>query len=184
MIAVAEKPSTITPPFGYPIVAQERAWAPWEDSSWLRLRPEPELVRTARNHVLEALAQHAVEDVNEDVRLIVSELVTNAMRAAHRYAAVRGLEWAWYERPVSLRVICRPFWVHLIVTDPDPVVPAPVMADLMDVSGRGLSIVDSVAALQWWVPGDHGKACHVVVTRDQVTLKPDEAEMLMKRVIL
>lgn len=181
MIDVADKPSTVTPPTGTPVMPQERTRA---DSPWLRLSPDPELVRSARDHVLEVLAENGIKGVADNVRLIVSELVTNAMRAAQRYASARGTAWASYERPVSLRVICRPLWVHLIVTDPDPVTPAPVPADLLDESGRGLSIVDSVATLQWWVTGDHGKACHVVVTREQVTLKPEEAEMLRERVIL
>ncbi|MGI5233771.1 ATP-binding protein [Actinoallomurus sp. CA-142502] len=141
-------------------------------------------MRTARNHVLEVLAEHSVDDIAEDVQLIVSELVTNAMRAAQRFAVNRGVGWAWYERPVALRVIYRPAWVHLIVVDPDPVVPDPAPADLLEENGRGLSIVDSVAALHWWMPGDHGKACHVVVTREQTPLKPEEADMLRRRVIL
>ncbi|GLY86010.1 ATP-binding protein [Actinoallomurus iriomotensis] len=181
MIDVADKPSTVTPSTGTPVMSQEGTRA---DSPWLRLSPDPEVVRLARDHVLEVLAENDVEGIAEDIRLIVSELVTNAMRAAQRYASAGGTAWASYERPVSLRVICRPLWVHLIVTDPDPVTPASAPADLLDESGRGLSIVDSIAALQWWVKGDHGKACHVVVTHEQVTLKPEEAEMLRERVIL
>jgi anti-sigma regulatory factor (Ser/Thr protein kinase) len=182
MIAVADKPSTVTPPSERPVMVP--AWTLWKDSSWLRLSPDPQLVRQARDHVLEVLAEHGVDGIAEDVRLIVSELVTNAMRAAQRYAAARNTAWAPYDRPVSLRVICRPSWVHLIVIDPDPAVPESVQADLLDESGRGLSIVDSYAALRWWVKGDHGKACHIVVTRDRRTLNSDEAEMLVRRVIL
>ena len=44
----------------------------------LRLAPEPEVVATAR-HTLDRLADHLPPEKLEDVRLVVSELVTNSI---------------------------------------------------------------------------------------------------------
>jgi anti-sigma regulatory factor (Ser/Thr protein kinase) len=186
VIAVADEPSTttVTTPQGHLVMTQQQPRIPHVEPPWWRLPADPEYVRVARDYAAVTLSRKDVEDIADDVRLVVSEIVTNAMRAAQRYARVRGAEWAAYERPVSVRVICRPHWAHIIVTDPDPAKPEPEPADCLADSGRGLSIVESVAALMWFVTGDHGKACHVVVTRSGVELTPDEAEMLTKRVIL
>jgi anti-sigma regulatory factor (Ser/Thr protein kinase) len=148
---------------------------------------EPALVGDAREHALAVVAGAGIQDdgVIEDVRLVVSEVVTNAMRAAERYAASRGRPWAPYETPVSLRVECRPGWIHLLVTDPDPAMPHPAPRDLMDeTGGRGLTIVDAVGDLSWVSRGSYGKTFHVVIARFGTRITPDEAERLRTRVIL
>jgi hypothetical protein len=86
-------------------------------------------------------------------------------------------QWA---RPVSLRVICRQRWAHLMV-DPDPAVPAPKPAGLLDERGRGLGIVEALAALHWFSAGDHGKTAHAVVTRPNVLLSADEVDLRVGR---
>ena len=53
------------------------------------------------------------------------------------------------ERPVALRVECRPTWTHLFVVDPDPEEPDPEPRDLLDESGRGLKIVGATGV--WWM---------------------------------
>lgn len=186
MIAVADEPSTttVTPAHGLSVMRQQQLRTPHVESPGWRLPADPEYVRVARDYALVTLARRGIADVADDVRLVVSEIVTNAMRAAQRYARVRGAEWAAYERPVSVRVVCRPRWVHVIVTDPDPAKPEPEPADLLAAGGRGLSIVESVAALMWFVTGDRGKACHAVVTRSGLELTAEESEMLAKRMIL
>jgi anti-sigma regulatory factor (Ser/Thr protein kinase) len=122
----------------------------------------------------------------EDIRLIVSEATTNAMRAAERYAIeVRRRPWEPHEKPVALRVECRSRWTHLLVIDPDPRPPEPAPRDFLDeFGGRGLAIIESVAALMWMVPGKYGKTFHVVVTHPGVELTPDEKGALMQRVIM
>jgi anti-sigma regulatory factor (Ser/Thr protein kinase) len=156
---------------------------------WLRMSVNPTLVRAARDHARLVLAEEGIADegLAEEVRLIVSEVVTNAMRAAERYARERGYRWPWYERPVALRVVCRRRWVHILVIDPDPTEPdlPPELHELLDeVGGRGLGIVDHVAALRWFRPNDYGQTAHIVVARPGVTLTPTDVDMLKRRAIL
>jgi anti-sigma regulatory factor (Ser/Thr protein kinase) len=151
---------------------------------WRRLRADRTLVRDAREYALAVVAGAGIQDdgLIEDVRLVVSEVVTNAMRAAERYAASRGRAWAPYEAPVSLRIECRPSWIHLLVTDPDPEMPDPEPRDLLDeTGGRGLTIVDAVCDLWWVRPGSYGKTFHVVIARPGARITPDEAERLKTR---
>jgi anti-sigma regulatory factor (Ser/Thr protein kinase) len=150
---------------------------------------DPTRVHAARDHACLVMAEEGIVDkgLADDVRLTVSEVVTNAIRAAERYARERDHRWAWYERPVALRVVCRPRWVHILVIDPDPTEPGPPpdLCELFDeLGGRGLGIVDQVAALRWFRPNDYGKTAHVVVTHPGMTLAPTDVDMLKRRVIL
>lgn len=153
---------------------------------WMRMTSGPMMVREARRYAAEVLAQAGIGDQGlvEDVRLVVSELVTNAMRAAERLAVTRGASWASYERPVALRVECRPRWVHLFVVDPDPQMTKPTTRDVLDEGGRGITIVESVGALHWYVPGTYGKTVHAVVTRSGAKLTDREIDQLRQRMIL
>jgi hypothetical protein len=154
------------------------------EARWFRAALAPESVPAARKHAVAALAEHHILDVADAVEVVVSELVTNGLQCAQAYASARGEEWTEHERPVSLRVICRQRWAHILVVDPDPSVPEPKPAGLLDERGRGLGIVEALAALHWFSVGDHGKTAHAVVTRPNVLLSADEVDMLRRRVIL
>jgi hypothetical protein len=109
------------------------------------------------------------------------------MHVMAEYARERGYRWPWYERPVALRVVCRRKWVHILVIDPDPTEPDPPpdLRELLDeVGGRGLGIVDHVAALRWSRLDDYGKTAHIVVARTGVTLTTTDVDMLKRRAIL
>jgi anti-sigma regulatory factor (Ser/Thr protein kinase) len=181
-----EQPRIITPPHGRPVVGQETP-LPRPEQRWLRLPRNPALVHDARDYAVASMAEAGVQEPTlvGDVRLLVSEAITNAMRAAERYARERGRPWESYEYPVGLRVVCRPRWVHLLVTDPDPQVPEPEPRDLLDEEGgRGFTIIQQFAALSWFTPGTYGKTFHVVATRTTVTLTPDDVRQLRQRMIM
>lgn len=181
-----EQPRTVTPPQGNPVVGRETP-PPRPGQRWLRLPPSPALVADARDYAVASMAEIGVQEPTlvGDVRLLVSEAITNAMRAAERFAGERGRPWQPYEYPVGLRVVCRPMWVHLLVIDPDPQVPEPEPRDLLDEEGgRGFTIIEQFAALSWFTPGTYGKTFHVVATRPTVTLTPDEVRQLKQRVIM
>ena len=188
MIGVAEETHSAHRPQGQPWLSERRpAPAPLVDPRWLRLPADPTLVSHARRYAVETLNRAGIGDERlvEDVRLVTSEIVTNAMRVAEKYVNIRGRPWEPYEKPVAIRVECRPAWVHLLVTDPDPELPAPEPRDFLDeFGGRGLTIVDSVAALRWIMPGTYGKTVHVVITRTNLELTADERDKLLRRVIL
>lgn len=110
----------------------------------LRLAPEPEAVLTAR-HALDRLADLLPPAKLEDVRLVVSELVTNSIRHA-------GLS---PNERISLKVEASTESVRGKVCDPGPGFEAPSeprpRPDLR--GGWGLPIVDRVSD-RWGVKRD------------------------------
>lgn len=186
MIAVAEQPCTSSPLRGTSGATRQEPRLRWAPPTWLRLIADPELVRVARDHAATVMAEADVRDQEHlyDVRLTVSEIVTNAMRAAAEYATTRNRPWAKYERPVALRVVPRPAWTHLFVIDPDPQAPDPAHRDFLDeFGGRGLTIVGATGI--WWVTaGTYGKTFHAVVPRPGIGITPEEIEQLKLREIV
>lgn len=85
----------------------------------------------ARHFVCFHLVEHHLLYLVEDVRLVVSELVTNAM--AHAQA------------PLTVTMQRGERCVLLTVKDGSPSAPAMLAADLLDMAGPGLSIVGHVS---------------------------------------
>lgn len=107
------------------------------------LPAEVESIPRARHFVCTLLIDHRLLYLVDDVRLVVSELATNAIRHANTPFAVT-LERA---DPSVL----------LTVTDGSPVPPIRLAADVLDTGGRGLSIVDQVSR-DWGVTPWPGEA--------------------------
>jgi anti-sigma regulatory factor (Ser/Thr protein kinase) len=115
------------------------------------LSPHPSSIADARRHVRYALEDHADADTVDRVELVVSELVTNAVRHGPG-------------EPISLRLIAQPDGgvsgevvdqgdghrqVEVRGQDPGPAVDVQELTE----GGRGLLIVDSLSS-QWGVqPG-------------------------------
>jgi anti-sigma regulatory factor (Ser/Thr protein kinase) len=143
---------------------------------WQPLPGEPaNPVNVARRYAAGLLAEVARVDADhvDDVVLVVSELVTNAIR----HAVGDGR--------LSVRLIARPRWTHLYITDPDPTVPAPAPMeddDDLSLSGRGMPIVCELGLL-WFVVEEYGKTAHVVITRTGEKLTDDERAALMRLAI-
>ncbi len=99
----------------------------------LTLLAEPSSVVLARDLVRYALAGWGHKgDLVHDARLVMSEIVTNAVDAA------RG-------REIRLRCALRGQCALLECWDPSPALPAPRDASPSDESGRGLAIVHAYA---------------------------------------
>ena len=97
----------------------------------------PTSIATAREFVREALQRHGLRHLVDDVRLVVSELSTNAMLHART--------------PFTVTLTgTREGAVLLTVRDGAPHGPARTSAQVLDTSGRGLSIVDLVSS-DWGV---------------------------------
>lgn len=89
-------------------------------------------------------------DDTENLQLVLSELVSNAVQAA------RGSSIGVSLQPVSGAVLCE-------VCDDNPSPPAPRNPAPEDLSGRGLMIVDAIA-LKWdWRPVANGKVVRAIV---------------------
>jgi anti-sigma regulatory factor (Ser/Thr protein kinase) len=99
--------------------------------------PQAEAVRDARWLCVDYLQQvllgddYAIESTLDDARLVVSELVTNAIRTE--------------TSEVRLEVDAAPDHVRIAVTDADPAVPVVAVATPSADHGRGLWIVDQIA---------------------------------------
>ena len=104
---------------------------------------EVESVPRTRHFVCTHLIDHRLLYLVEDVRLVVSELATNAIRHANT--------------PFTVTLEQLDQSVLLTVTDGSPAPPVRLAKDLLDTSGRGLSIVDLVSR-DWGVTRRPGQA--------------------------
>lgn len=110
----------------------------------------PAAVGAARRSVERTLLDWRLDGVVDDVTLIVSELVTNAVRAK---AGGR----------VDLAVFRLPSYVGIEVHDEVPEPPVRRCPAAVDIGGRGLHIVDALAE-RWDVhQGGNGKAVCALV---------------------
>lgn len=91
------------------------------------LAAEPVSAGLARDFVRLHLVAHDLSHLVDDVRLVVSELATNAMLHA--------------ETPFVVMMSRVNGSVLLVIQDESMSLPAPYVPDVMDVSGRGLMIV-------------------------------------------
>ena len=109
----------------------------------LKLRPTPGAVPDARK-ALDALAHHVSAQTLDDLRLLVSELVTNSVRHA-------GLAQS---QAIELKVKLLPETVRVEVNDQGSgFQPMPRTAQSDDQSGWGLYLVSRLAD-RWGVTSD------------------------------
>lgn len=136
-------------------------------------------VRTARDATTRMLAGLVPAPHLDDLKLIVSEMVTNAIRAARAYAEHHGFAWTYLDTPVHLAIACGPLWSRLDVRDPNRTVPVPSMTDPLAESGRGLLLIGTLAADVWpTIEPDH-KVMHALVPMPGAVLT--EAELVEAR---
>ncbi|MEU8732230.1 ATP-binding protein [Streptomyces tendae] len=110
----------------------------------------PDAVRTARSLVRRTLGEWRLDSIGDIAALLVSELVTNALRHA--------------TGPIGVRLVCDPAGaagaagvLRVEVSDPLPDPPRERVARPDDEDGRGLQLVAS-AARRWGTrPGEAGK---------------------------
>ncbi|WUJ83438.1 ATP-binding protein [Streptomyces sp. NBC_00377] len=107
---------------------------------------DPGAVRTARRAVRGQLHDWGLDSLGDITALLVSELVTNALRHATGPIGVRLV------RPAALAGILR-----VEVSDPLPDPPRERVARPEDETGRGLQLVASSAHRWGTRPGDTGK---------------------------
>jgi hypothetical protein len=111
---------------------------------------EPACVAMARRFVQQTLNSWSAPDLAFDAQLVVSELVTNAMR--HGGGAVQ------------LRLLCHGAELACVVTDHSETVPVAAAADLFAEFGRGLRLIDALCAAWGWLsPGGSRKLVWAVL---------------------
>ncbi|MBJ7906792.1 ATP-binding protein [Streptomyces sp. DSM 110735] len=113
-----------------------------------------EAVREARRFTRATLEPWDVGERSEDIALVVSELVTNALRHALPGEGVDGsADGAAGASPVRLHLMRWPGRLVCAVRDPSHDTPVPRESDDFSAeSGRGLFLVDSFADGWGWHP--------------------------------
>ncbi|MFI9099123.1 ATP-binding protein [Streptomyces fildesensis] len=98
----------------------------------VRLTSRPESASTARRLAVSVLRQWSLPQLSDTVELLVSELVGNAVR--HTGA-----------RTFGIRMLHRRGWIRVEVRDPSRALPCLLPVRELDVSGRGLFLVDKLS---------------------------------------
>lgn len=120
---------------------------------------------TTRAFVRRTLSAWCIDDLADDLALVVTELVTNALRHGVRSrgpAAESAIDVALYG--TGNRLMCA-------VSDSSDEVPVRMAPDLARSSGRGLQIVEALSMYWGWTAlerddGSHGKSVWAVFTLD------------------
>jgi hypothetical protein len=122
-----------------------------QPSATCTLPPSPESVKAARDFTRATLLDWGVSALTDVAELVVSELVTNALR--HGIPAARKPA----EQPVvRLRLLAQDPFVMCMVTDPSVTIPVLRKADLAAESGRGLTVVEACCVRWGWHLLDEG----------------------------
>ncbi len=119
------------------------------DAMALELPFAAESASVARQQLVEWMrGLNARDEDRDDARLVVSELVGNAVRHA-RPLADGTMQVAWVAGPTS---------VDIAVTDGGALTtPERVDAGVSDLAGRGLAIVETLAS-RWWVESTRSRS--------------------------
>ena len=115
------------------------------------LPAKPESAKAAREFTRSTLQQWGVGEQADTAELVVSELVTNALRHG-LLSAPRMLG----EHPVGLRLLCTAPYLICMVTDPGRTGPVRAEPSARAECGRGLQVVEA-CSVQWgWEPIEDG----------------------------
>lgn len=101
----------------------------------------------ARAFATATLRSWSLPDLVDDAIVIVSELVTNAVRhGLPPYAAAAG------DRPIRLTVVRQGRFVVFVVSDPSDRDPRVRAADDVCENGRGLHVIEALSRVWGWTP--------------------------------
>lgn len=124
-------------------------------SDSITLAPHPGAVAVARLHVRRALTAWDLDELGDEAVQVVSEIIANSIEA-HRREHLNA--------PVRLTLLAGLRTVLIAVRDASAAQPVPARPASDDESGRGLLIVDALAA-KWDVKPapDGGKTIRVLL---------------------
>ena len=115
------------------------------------LTPSPESVKAGRDFARATLRDWGMSALADLAELVVSELVTNALR--HGIPAARKLG---EQQLVRLRLLAQAPFVMCMVTDPARTIPVIRDFDPAAESGRGLTVVEACCVRWGWQLLDEG----------------------------
>lgn len=126
----------------------------WSFRTFLKLRALPYAAPHARQHAIQALRKWGLGEFGDPAELVVSELITNAIRACCP---------AGEDNYVRLWVFSDGARVVIQVWDSCPDPPKPARAGSTDEDGRGLLLVEAMATSWNWYSRDSGKVVWAVL---------------------
>jgi hypothetical protein len=131
-----------------------QSWTCFPRVATRSLATKPKPVRAARDFAVATAQRWGAAEYADDVAVVVSELVTNALR--HALPASGETR---QRRPVRLGLLQPGPCVLCAVFDPSRAVPVTKEADVLAETGRGLHVVGALADLWGYTtPSDRGKA--------------------------
>jgi anti-sigma regulatory factor (Ser/Thr protein kinase) len=134
-----------------PPLVGDPAYAPAQPAAACTLCPRPESVRTGRDFTRATLRDWDMDELCDRAELVVSELVTNALRHGMRSAC------ALISDPsVRLRLLAQPPFVMCMVTDPGRDIPVLRESAPDAECGRGLTVVEACSVRWGWHLLDEG----------------------------
>jgi anti-sigma regulatory factor (Ser/Thr protein kinase) len=116
-----------------------------QPSATCGLRPVAEAVKTGRDFTRSVLRDWGLTDLADAAGLVVSELLTNALR--HGVPAGAPVT---SECPVRLRLLGQAPYVMCMVTDPGSGIPVLRDPGAFAENGRGLNVVESCCVRWGW----------------------------------
>jgi anti-sigma regulatory factor (Ser/Thr protein kinase) len=115
------------------------------------LEPRPESVKTGRGFTRATLLDWDMPELTDLAELVVSELVTNALRHGVPSACTLAGEHC-----IRLRLLAQAPFVMCMVTDPGSDIPVLRESGPTSESGRGLNVVESCSVRWGWHLLDDG----------------------------
>jgi Histidine kinase-like ATPase domain len=113
----------------------------------------PGQVRSARHFTVSTLQRWGAAERCDDIAVVVSELLANALRHARPAAACPRAGW-----PVQLGLLQRGRCVTCAVADPSRAAPVPREPEHLGESGRGLHVIAALSDRWGFITaGDGGK---------------------------
>ena len=145
------RPSSHQLPSHLRAVSASSGPSPAQPSATCRLGPRPESVKTGRDFARATLLDWDLPALTDLAELVVSELVTNALRhgvpSAHRLTS---------EHCIRLRLLAQAPFVMCMVTDPGHEIPVLRESEPTCESGRGLNVVECCSVRWGWHLLDEG----------------------------
>ena len=140
-----------SPLISAPPLLRDAASAIEQPTATCTLGAHPGSVKAGRDFARVTLGLWDMEPLTDPAELVVSELVTNAVR--HGVPSARGIV---SEHCVRLRLLAQAPFVMCMVTDPGHGIPVLRDSDLDAECGRGLTVVEACSVRWGWHLLDEG----------------------------
>jgi anti-sigma regulatory factor (Ser/Thr protein kinase) len=130
------------------------------------LPPEFSAVQDARALVHSALSDWNAQRISDDVALVASEMVANALLHGLRLSLDAGQFGQGRAGRVEIQLVNTGTHVICTVRDPSPLPPVCRPADDADLGGRGLQLIESLSLCWGWTPAGRAKTVWAIFALD------------------